>query len=60
IELTDEQKEFLISVGIDPEKITPESIQCAIDKIGENRVEEIKNGDAITLTDVLKVYSCFQ
>ena len=56
-------KSFLSSSdGIDTEellsKITPEMEQCFIEKLGEERVNEIVEGDSPTAADLFKARSC--
>jgi LPS O-antigen subunit length determinant protein (WzzB/FepE family) len=41
-------------------QITPEQEACATEKLGEERVAEIKAGSDITTSDFLKAGRCFQ
>jgi hypothetical protein len=62
ISLTDTQKDMLKSFGIDPdslpEELTPEMEQCFIDKLGEERVNEIIGGAAPDIFDFFNAKSC--
>lgn len=57
------QEKAVESFGIDPaslpSSITPAQEACAREKLGDQRVEEIKGGDAPTPTDYYKARSCF-
>jgi len=61
--LSTEQEKFLETMGIDtsalPTEITAQQEQCAINALGESRVNEIKAGDSPTLSDYLKAKDCF-
>lgn len=58
--ISDAQQKALESAGVDPSKIniTPEMEACFIDKLGEQKVEEIKNGAVPGPLDMLKASSC--
>lgn len=60
--LTKEQEETLEKFGIDtdtiPSEITPEQEACAIEEIGIDRVEDIKNGDAPSLLEMVAAMKC--
>ncbi len=43
-----------------PSEISPEMERCFIQKLGEQRVEEIKTGSEINANDYLKANSCFK
>lgn len=61
--LTKDQEVLLESVGVDtkslPTKITNTQIDCATQKLGAARVNEIKAGASPNLTDYLKAKDCF-
>lgn len=60
--LNEAQEKALKSIGVDPAKIptqiTTEQEACFEEKLGQQRVSEIKGGDAPTITDYLKAKSC--
>jgi hypothetical protein len=60
--LSPNQEKALETVGINPSTIpssfTPEQIQCFEEKLGKERVEEIKNGDTPTATEMIKGKGC--
>jgi len=60
--LTSDQEKTLQTFGIDPASlpttITPEMESCAIEKLGQTRVNEIKAGAEPSFTDYLKANSC--
>lgn len=62
--LSTEQEIFLENVGVDttqvPTTITAEQEACATEKLGEERVAEIKAGAEPTASDYFKAGSCFQ
>jgi hypothetical protein len=57
------QEAALESIGVDPSKlpteITPEQENCAVSKLGEERVREIKSGSTPSISDYLKAKDCF-
>lgn len=61
--LSDEQEATLESIGVDlesvPTSISPEQQQCAVDALGQERVNQIISGSAPSLTDYLKAKDCF-
>ncbi len=61
--LSSEQEVMLESIGIDtttiPTEITAAQEQCAVDALGQTRVQEILNGDAPTISDFVKTQNCF-
>jgi hypothetical protein len=60
--LTDKQEKALEQVGFSADDIknilTPEKVECFIEKLGIKRVEEIKNGDLPTMLEYIDVRSC--
>jgi len=59
-ELTEDQKKLLSTYGIDPStiSITDAQIQCATKVLGQKRIQEIKQGDTPTLSEMIKAKSC--
>lgn len=61
--LNPEQEKALSSLGIKtetiPATITPAQEQCAVNALGEERVNEIKSGAAPGIGDYLKAKDCF-
>lgn len=61
--LSEEQEIFLENVGVDttqiPTEITAEQEACAVEKLGQERVDEIKAGASPGTSDYLKAGSCF-
>lgn len=61
--LTKDQEVILESVGVDtrvlPTQITNTQIDCATQKLGEARVNEIKAGASPGISDYLKAKECF-
>jgi hypothetical protein len=61
--LTEDQEAQLESLGVDPaklpSKITPAMQDCFIDKLEQERANQIVGGGAPTPTDFLKAQSCF-
>ncbi len=62
--LTEQQANTLKTMGIDPEtlptEITPDMEMCFTEKLGEQRVNEIKAGSEVTAVDYLKAKDCVQ
>lgn len=62
--LTAEQEIFLESIGVDTTtlstSITAGQEACAVEKLGQKRVDEIKAGAELKTSDYLKAGSCFQ
>ncbi len=60
--LTEDQKKMLSSFGIDPNTvtITPEMIACAEGKLGQARIEEIKNGATPSFTEGVSLAACYR
>lgn len=60
--LSESQEKALSTFGIDPaqlpNEITPEQEACFEEKLGAERVAEIKAGDAPTATDYYKAKGC--
>lgn len=60
--LTAEQEQWAESMGIDPAKlpteITPAMQACFVEKLGQERVMQIMNGDAPSAIDLFKAQSC--
>ena len=60
--LTPTQEKTLEKIGVDPAEVptsfTPEQIQCFEEKLGKERVEEIKNGDTPTTIELIKGKEC--
>ncbi|MFH1766489.1 MAG: hypothetical protein ABH826_00130 [Patescibacteria group bacterium] len=58
-----EQEVMLESIGIDttsiPTEITAAQQQCAVDALGKDRVTQIIDGSAPTVSDLLKAQNCF-
>ena len=61
--LNTQQEVFLESLGVDtatlPSSITPAMEACAVGKLGQQRVDDIKAGSQLTTSDYLKAGSCF-
>lgn len=62
--LTTEQEIFLERVGVDTTQlstsISAEQEKCAVEKLGQQRVDEIKSGSELGATDYFKARSCFE
>ncbi|MFA6522347.1 MAG: hypothetical protein WCT24_02010 [Patescibacteria group bacterium] len=62
--LTDTQAAMLTSWGIDPaslpSSITEAQINCAMDAVGEARVQEIISGGQPTVSEIYNAISCLQ
>jgi hypothetical protein len=62
--LTEEQEIFLENAGVDttqiPAEITAEQEACAVEKLGQKRVDEIKAGASFQVSDYLKAGSCLR
>lgn len=60
--LNEKQEKALETVGIDPANVptnfTPEQESCFVEKIGAQRVSEIKAGDAPTASELIKGRNC--
>jgi hypothetical protein len=60
--LTASQEKTLESIGIDPVKlpttITPAMESCFVSELGQDRVNEIKQGSVPGITDFFKAKSC--
>ena len=60
--LNDDQEQKLINAGVDLEKlpaqITPEQKSCAIEKLGEARVQEIISGSQPSSLEIIKLMPC--
>lgn len=58
--ITQDQRESLESFGIDPDSvvITPEMTECFLEKLGPERVEEIKAGATPGVLEMIKASSC--
>ena len=60
--LSESQEKVLETFGIDPAKvpstITPEQEACFVEKLGEERVAEIKGGDSPTAAEYFKAKDC--
>lgn len=60
--LSPAQEKALETFGIDPatipSSITPEQEACFVEKLGQERVDEIKAGDSPTATEFFKAKSC--
>lgn len=61
--LQGDQEALLEAAGIQkediPTSVTPQQETCAVEKLGQRRVDEIKAGSPINAQDVLKARSCF-
>jgi hypothetical protein len=62
--LSTEQEIFLENVGVDtaqiPVGITAGQEACAVEKLGQDRVDAIKAGADLKTSDYLKAGNCFQ
>jgi len=62
--LDNTQEKMLESVGINPSslpaEITPEMEACFAEALGGKRVTEIKNGDPVSIQDVIKAKDCLK
>lgn len=58
--MNDSQKKVVETMGIDVETyvITPQAIDCAKEKLGEERVDEIVNGAAPGLWESAQIIPC--
>jgi hypothetical protein len=60
--LTTQQENLLKSIGVEPEdiptQITPGQEQCAVETLGQEKVNEIKAGSTPSITDILKLKTC--
>jgi len=60
--LSNDQEKMLESLGIDigtlPASISPETKACAVEKLGEKRVQEILDGGAPGAFEIFKVKDC--
>jgi Na+-transporting methylmalonyl-CoA/oxaloacetate decarboxylase gamma subunit len=61
--LSTEQEKTLQSLGVNlesiPTTITPTQEQCAVEVLGQDRVNQIKSGSAPSVTDYFKAKNCF-
>ncbi|HPN81030.1 MAG TPA: hypothetical protein PK412_00585 [bacterium] len=61
--LNADQERVLENLGVDvaalPQAITPALEQCFIEKLGPDRVKEIKVGYSLTVMDFFQANSCF-
>ncbi|MFA7088219.1 MAG: hypothetical protein WC146_02665 [Patescibacteria group bacterium] len=61
--LDDSQEKTLQSLGVDlktvPSAISPEQEACAVQYLGQERVNEIKAGATPSVSDYLKAKDCF-
>lgn len=60
--LTEGQRGLAESLGFDTDNITitPEMIACAEEKIGAERLEEIKNGSTPSFTEGVSLLGCYR
>ena len=60
--LSPAQEKALETIGIEPSEVpssfTPEQLTCFEEKLGKNRVVEIKNGDTPSATEFYKAKGC--
>ena len=60
--LTEEQEEAVIKAGLDieqiPTEITPKQVQCGVDKLGQDRINEIITDSEPTPLEVVKILPC--
>jgi len=60
--LNEEQEQKLIDSGVDldkiPTEITAEQEQCGIDKLGQDRINEIAGGSQPTSLEIIKLLPC--
>ena len=61
--LNTQQEIFLENLGVNtktvPSSISPAQEACAVEKLGQTRVNQIKAGAQITTSDYLKAGNCF-
>lgn len=61
--LQGDQEALLEAAGVKkediPTRVTPQQEACAVDKLGQQRVDEIKAGSPINAADIVKARSCF-
>lgn len=61
--LQGDQEALLEAAGVKkediPTSVTPQQEACAVEKLGQERVNEIKAGATINASDILKARSCF-
>lgn len=61
--LSEDQEVFLENIGVNtesiPAAITEEQQACAVEKLGQKRVDEILSGAEFKTTDYIKAGSCF-
>ncbi len=61
--LSPSQEKTLQTLGVDlktvPTAITPAQEKCAVEFLGQERVTQIKSGEAPSVSDYLKAKSCF-
>lgn len=62
--INEDQEKLLESIGVDvealPSEITPQMQECFVKTLGEQRANEIANGDSPTLVDALKAKECLE
>lgn len=60
--LSDEQEKTLQSLGVNleslPTSITPAQEKCAVEALGQDRVNQIKSGATPSITDYFKAKDC--
>ncbi|MFH1822166.1 MAG: hypothetical protein ABH830_00525 [Patescibacteria group bacterium] len=58
--MTPDQRQAVLDFGINPDSVivTPVMEECFIEKLGNERVEEIKNGDVPGALEMLKAVFC--
>lgn len=60
--LSEDQEILLESAGVDtsnlPTEVTAEQIDCGVEALGEDRINEIKAGAEPTISDVIKAAHC--
>ena len=60
--LTEEQEKKAIEAGVDisqiPTEITTEQVECGVEKLGQERINEIMKGSEPNALEVMKLLSC--
>lgn len=61
--LSEQQEIFLENIGVDttqiPTRISAEQEACAVEKLGQERVDEILDGASLRTSDYVKAGGCF-
>lgn len=60
--LNEEQEQKIIDAGIDIEKIpteiSQEQVECGVEKLGQDRIDEIAGGSQPTSLEIIKLLPC--